>query len=273
MKKMLTNMNLSEEEIQWLNYEIFQYPCPKIQKRLHTVYLKATQTMSNKKIGKLLDLHFNSVSKYIKLYKISGFEGLVATHYHPLKSQLDEHSQSILEDLVTNPFCSVSQAISRIKQLAGIERKPTQVRVFLSRHGFKYRKLSPIPGKVSPEKQNNWLEQILYPAIDKARNAEIELLFCDAAHFTLSCFLCMVWSLTRVFLKTSHGSNRINVFGAVNAVTKEVTTHINTTYVTAQTIIDFMKELKCRYRDKPIALVMDNAKYQRCKLVDDMAKN
>lgn len=48
---MLTELNMSEDEIQRLNYERFHYLCPKIQKRLHAVYLKATQKMSNEKIG------------------------------------------------------------------------------------------------------------------------------------------------------------------------------------------------------------------------------
>jgi hypothetical protein len=76
------------------------------------------------------------------------------------------------------------------------------------------------------------MEETLNPAIEQAQKGEIELLFVDAAHFILSAFLCMVWSTVRIFLKTSHGRNRINVLGAVNAVTKQVTTHINTTYIT-----------------------------------------
>ncbi|MDR0714728.1 MAG: IS630 family transposase, partial [Bacteroidales bacterium] len=83
-------------------------------------------------------------------------------------------------------------------------------------------------------------EKELNPAIEKAKKGELELLFCDAAHFTLSAFLCMVWSQVRMFLRTSHGRNRINVFGAVNAISKEVTTLINTTYITADTIMEFL---------------------------------
>ena len=82
----------------------------------------------------------------------------------------------------------------------------------------------------------------------------------------------MVWSRYRIFLKTSSGRNRINVLGALNAISKEVTTYINTSYINAQTIVDFMVQIKSKYVDIPIVLVMDNAKYQHCKLVLEKAK-
>ena len=132
--------------------------------------------------------------------------------------------------------------------------------------------MSAIPGKVNVEKQRQWLEKDLTPAIKQAEKGEIHLLFSDAAHFTLSAFLCMIWSVKRVFLKTSHGRNRINVLGAVDAITKEITTLINTTYITATTIMDFLEQLKEKYSDKPIVMVLDNAKYQHCNLVKEKAE-
>jgi transposase len=269
---MLTKMNLSEEEIRELNYERFHYPCPKNQKKLHSVYLKAACGYSNTKISRILDIHFNSVARYIKIYEETGIEGLYQTHYRRKSSQLESCKDSIIADLEKNPVCSISAAISRIKELTGIERKPTQVRAFLHRHGFQYRKLAAIPGKADTERQKQFLEKELNPVIEQAEKGEIELLFCDAAHFILSAFLCMVWSQVRIFLKTSHGRNRINVLGAVNAVSKEVTTLINTTYITAETVMEFLVQLKEKYALKPIFLVLDNAKYQHCKAVKSKAE-
>lgn len=149
-------------------------------------------------------------------------------------------------------------------------RKPTQVRQFLLRHGYRYRKMGQVPGKADANKQESWLEA-LQPYISKARQGECHLLFCDAAHFTLSAFVCMVWSVCRIFLKTAAGRNRINVLGTVDAISKEVITHINTTLVTAETIVEFFKQLREHYQQKTIVIVMDNARYQRCQMVQDMA--
>ncbi|MDR2764504.1 MAG: IS630 family transposase [Tannerella sp.] len=82
----------------------------------------------------------------------------------------------------------------------------------------------------------------------------------------------MVWSQVRTYLKTSHGRNRINVRGAVNAISKEVTTLINTTYITAETIMDFLIQLKEKYNLKPIVLVLDNTRYQHCRVVMEKAE-
>ena len=270
---MLTELHLREDEIRHLNYQRFHYPCPRVQKRLHAVYLKATQNkMSNSKIGELVDLHCNSVSAFIRIYRSSGIEGLYFNDHYSPGSELDSHSSSILESLSQTPVCSINQAILRIEELTGIRRKPTQVRAFLHKHGFKYRKMGSIPGKVDPEQQKQFLERDLHPVIEQAKQGLCHLLFCDAAHFTLSCFICMIWSLKRVFLKTSHGRNRMNVLGAVNAITKEVTTLINTTYVSADTIKEFLDQLKMKYPSKPITLVLDNAKYQHCETVKEKAE-
>src|SRR5665647_609565 len=83
--------------------------------------------------------------------------------------------------------------------------------------------------------------------------------------FTLVCRSC--------FYQASAGRNRINVLGAVNAITKEVITLTNTTYITSGTLIDFLKLLKEKYADKPIAIVLDNARYQHCFLVTTFAKS
>jgi len=106
--------------------------------------------MSNVTIGAIIGIHPNSVSNYIKIYTVEGFEGLCKTNYQPQKSRLEAYSLSIIDDFTRNPICSINQAISRIKELTGIERKPTQIKAFLHRHGFVYLKMAAIPGKVDP---------------------------------------------------------------------------------------------------------------------------
>ncbi|MDR0573712.1 MAG: hypothetical protein LBG96_06715 [Tannerella sp.] len=54
----------------------------------------------------------------------------------------------------------------------------------------------------------------------------------------------------------------MNVLGAVNAITKEVTTLINDTYINANVFISFLYQLKECYADKPVKIVPDNARYQ-----------
>ena len=112
--------------------------------------------------------------------------------------------------------------------------------------------------------EQQWVKKNLKPVIEAAQQGQVHLFFCDAAHFVLQPFLCFLWSAVRVFIQASAGRNRINVLGAVNAITKEVVTLTNTTYITSDTLIQFLKQLKERFSDKPIAIILDNARYQHC---------
>lgn len=80
------------------------------------------------------------------------------------------------------------------------------------------------------------------------------------------------WSFARIFVKTPPGRKRFNVLGAVDAITRKVTTICNETYVNAQTVCELLHKVAREYAGLPVTLVMDNARYQRCKLVMDLAQ-
>jgi transposase len=91
--------------------------------------------------------------------------------------------------------------------------------------------------------------------------------FVDAAHFVYGAFLTIVWCFRRTFLKTPAGRQRLNVLGALNAVTRQFVSVINQTYVTAQTVCELLDKLRALHGGEAIALVLDNARYQHCKMV------
>ena len=66
----MLQIKISKAEIQKLNYERYKYPCPLVQKRMHAVHLKATNSMNNEMIGKIVDLHRDSVGYWIMVYKL-----------------------------------------------------------------------------------------------------------------------------------------------------------------------------------------------------------
>ena len=265
--------NFSKAEIDKLSYERYHYPQPIIQKRIFALYLKADLHYSNQMIGLITGLHPNIVSYCIKMYKEKGFEGLLTNNYGTNKSRLEEHTESILCSFSQRPPVNSSEASQRISEMTGISRSEQQVRVFMKRHGLKFIKCGHIPAKADNERQHQWVERELKPLIEAAQQEQVHLLFCDAAHFVLQPFLCSLWCAFRVFIKASAGRNRINVLGAVNAITKEVITLSNTTYITSATLIEFLKMLKEKYSDKPIAIVLDNARYQHCFVVKTIAKS
>lgn len=267
------SFNISKAEIEKLSYERYAYRQPMIQKRIFAVYLKADLNYSNQMIGLITGLHPNIVSYWIGVYKEKGFEGLVTNNYGTNKSELETYAQNILLSFEQQPPMNAASAAQRISEMTGINRSQQQVRAFMKRHGLKFIKCGHIPSKADNEVQHQWVETELKPAIEAAEKGTIHLLFCDAAHFVLQPFLCSLWCAFRVFIKASAGRNRINVLGAVNAINKEVVTLINNTYITTETLIQFLKMLKEKYSDKPIAIVLDNARYQHCFVVKTIARS
>jgi transposase len=97
----------------------------------------------------------------------------------------------------------------------------------------------------------------------------------DASHFVLASFLGYVWCFVRKFVKAASGRQRYNVLGALNARTHELITEINTTYINAESVCALLRKIAGAVGglgSMPITLVMDNARYQRCALVQNLAK-
>jgi transposase len=63
----------------------------------------------------------------------------------------------------------------------------------------------------------------------------------------------------------------LNVLGALDYSTKELVTIANLTYITSATVCELLTTLATQYPGLPITLVLDNARYQRCRLVQDLA--
>ena len=110
------------------------------------------------------------------------------------------------------------------------------------------------------------------PKLDAALAGNGHLFFVDAAHFVLGTFLCHLWSFTRIFVRAASGRQRFNVLGAWNAVTRELIAVTNTTVVNTATMCELLRKIAARGLSGPITLVLDNARYQRNAIVQDVAK-
>jgi hypothetical protein len=87
----------------------------------------------------------------------------------------------------------------------------------------------------------------------------------------LAPFLGVLWSFTRIFIKAAAGLTRFNVLGAINAVTHELIMVTNDTYINAQSVCELLRQIAILNLGVPITLVLDNARYQKCRLVQELA--
>lgn len=94
----------------------------------------------------------------------------------------------------------------------------------------------------------------------------------DAAHFVFAPFLGILWCVQRLFVKAPSGRQRLNVLAALNAITHEVLSVKNLTSMTAETVCELLARLAGAHPGIPITVILDNARYQRCALVQTVAQ-
>lgn len=267
---MLT-LRINPEELKEVNYERYHYPVPKIRIRFHIISLVGGG-IRPKEASRLSGVHSNTVKTCIKTYNKAGIPALKELHYKGRPGKLDPFVATIEASLRAEPPRSSKEAAARIEQLSGTTISAERARVFMHRTGMRCLRMGHIPGKADPVKQQTFLSNILEPLIQSARAGKSELFFVDSAHFILEPFICMVWCFARLFLKGGAGRNRINVLGAIHAISHKLETVINTAYITGSEVVALLEQLRSSYKDRVIHIVLDNARYQHCKLVKAAAQ-
>jgi transposase len=120
--------------------------------------------------------------------------------------------------------------------------------------------------------KKNFLKK-LEPRLEEAKAGKRAVFFVDAAHFVLGAYLGFLWCFERLFVKTGLGRQRFNVLGALNAVTHELIAVTNEAYINAQSVCDLLNKIAALGLSIPITLVLDNARYQKCALVMEVAQS
>lgn len=138
---------------------------------------------------------------------------------------------------------------------------------------MRWRKVGTVPAKADPEEQADFLKTKLQPRLRQAQRGRRTVLFVDAAHFVYGPFLGYLWCLVRLFVPGPSGRKRYNVLAALNAVTHQVIRVANHSYINADSVCDLLRAVAGAAGPRPITLVLDNARYQRCELVQSLARS
>jgi transposase len=69
------------------------------------------------------------------------------------------------------------------------------------------------------------------------------------------------------------GRKRYNVLAALNAVSHEVLRVANHSYINAESVCLLLRPIAAAALPRPITVVLDNARYQRCALVQSLARS
>ena len=141
------------------------------------------------------------------------------------------------------------------------------------KNGIKWLKCGSLPAKADPGKQNAYFESTLNPLIEKEKSGNIALLFLDASHFVMGGdFLGHIYGKTPRLVRTFSGRQRYNVLGALDDISKKVHTVTNDTYITATEVCTMLHKIASEYKELPVHLVLDHARYQKCAAVQELAE-
>ena len=249
----------------------FRHPCPAVQRRAETILLAAGRIPYGT-IAAVLAIHPNSVTDFVVMFNEGGVERLGRWREGDAGRELDDFDRQTREHWDQNPPVSVKEAAAHLEQITGVRRGLTAVRGYLKRLGFKYRKTGGVPGKAVPEAQERFVRSVIDPRMAEARKGERVVYFMDAAHFVFGPFLAFLWCLARKFIRTPAGRQRFNVLGAVDVIGGRLLTVTNTAYVNALSVCELLAKMAAAHADRSVTVILDNARYQRCALVMDTAR-
>ena len=188
------------------------------------------------------------------------------------KSPIQNIGDAILEHIErTNCF-----TLAEIQQWAldtyEIKVSRNHLSKFLKAHDYRKLKSGSIPAKADRTKQKEFYQNTLLPLMEKASGKKNVLLFVDASHFVMGCdFIGCVYCKVRRFARSLSGRKRYNVLGALDYATKKVITVTNDKYINAESVCELLQKIRSAYKGKTIHIVLDNASYQKCSRVTELA--
>jgi transposase len=274
----MRTINFTADDRRALAHYRFHHPEPRVQRKLEVLWLKS-HGLGHDRIGVYADVSRRTVQRYLDEYLEGGLQRLCRGPRFQPRTALVEHEVSLEEHFEAQPVCSIKQARAVIEQKTGIRRGLTQVRHFLKdRLGFRWRRTGAIP--VPPKKtvqehareQSAFVRDKLGPRLEQARQGQRQVYFVDAAHFVFAPFLGCLWCVARLFVRAASGRKRHNVLGALDAVTHRLIRVTNQGYINAESVCSLLRAVAgASVVGLPITLVLDNARYQKCAVVQALA--
>ena len=149
----MLSINIKTEDLEVIVREKETNSHPHIRKKLLVLHLKNLD-LSTSLISQIVGVSANTVRSYIKEYNSQGLASILTVNFNRPQSELKKYESEIRKSFEISPPASIAEAKSRIKELTGLTRSVTQIRVFLKSIGARPLKVGVIPGKaVSEEKK------------------------------------------------------------------------------------------------------------------------
>lgn len=263
----MQGFELSKDEIVSLRLAHKRERNKKFAYRINAVVLLGSGwTLEEVKDALLLDEE--TLRSYAYYYKTGGLKLLLKNNHKGSEPNLSKKQiDKLIQELDTNIHLTTQSVIEYCNKTFKVSYSLSGMRDLLHRIGYEYKKPKLVPGNPDHVAQEIFAEQYEEFMQDKPDN--IEVLFADAVHPQHNTMAAYGWIKRgeKREIQTTTGRERLNLHGAMNAETLEVTV-IESETVDDDSTITLLETLELKY---PLAvtifIILDNAKYHYSKKV------
>jgi transposase len=230
------------------------------------ILLGSGWTLEEVKDALLLDEE--TLRSYVKKYQEGGLPALLKVEFKGSEPQLSvSEVGNLCQALNTQIFLTTQSVIDYVKKKFDITYSQSGMRDLLHRLDYEYKKPKLVPGNPDHEAQEIFVEQYEEFMLRKPNN--VEVLFADAVHPQHNTMAAYGWIKRgeKREIQTNSGRERLNLHGAMNAETLEVTV-IESETVDDDSTIQLLEILEKKYPlAAAILVILDNAKYHYSRKV------
>jgi transposase len=225
-------------------------------------------------VASILMIDEETLRNYKNSYEKGGIKELLKKNHKGSMCRLsDVEIDELKLELESNIYLTTQSVINFVEETFGISYTQSGMRDFLHRIGYEYKKPKLVPG--NPDLDAQEIFALQYEEFMQNKKANCEVLFLDAVHPEHNTMAAYGWIKRgeKRELKTNSGRQRLNLHGAINAETYQVTI-IESETVNADSTIDLLSAIEQAYPlSKEIYVILDNARYHYSKSVKEFIQN
>lgn len=221
-------------------------------------------------VASILMIDEETIRNYKNHYEKGGLKELLTNNHKGSMCRLShEEIDELKFELESSIYLTTQSVIHFVEEKFGILYTQSGMRDLLHRIGYEYKKPKLVPGNPDIDAQEIFALQ--YEEFMQQKKANCEVLFLDAVHPEHNTLAAYGWIKRgqKRELKTNSGRERLNLHGAINAETYQVTI-IESETVNADSTINLLNVIEQAYPlSKEIYIILDNAKYHYSRVVKE----
>lgn len=228
--------------------------------RIKTILL-LDKGLTYQQVAEILLLDEMTIRRYEKEYKKEGIDGLLDCHYQGSQGLLTkQEEEELTRYLREHIYQTVKSVVSYINDTYGKRYSIEGATHLLHRLHFVYKKTKVIPGKLNPEKQEQFRKE--YETLKQNKKEEDRIYFLDAMHphHNNMPFYGWIYKGEEKAIKTNSGRKRLNMNGALSLEDMDITVLSEET-INRYAMMRLLLVLEEKQSTGEIHLILDNASY------------